>query len=85
MTYDFYEMRQRNNEIANDMRYEGNATSVDIDKEAQCDWKSPSSYFELNNCTVSGQAPFFSYVLLKCSSTVRKNRNILKNRTIPLI
>ncbi|EJW78076.1 hypothetical protein WUBG_11015, partial [Wuchereria bancrofti] len=49
MAYDFYEMLQRNNEIANDVRYEPNTITANIDSEAECDWNSPSSYFELNN------------------------------------
>lgn len=69
MAYNFYEMRQRNNEIANDVRYEPNATTADIDSETQCDWNSPSSYFELNNSTVSGIAFLFihfNFSLSKC-------------------
>ncbi|VBB28110.1 unnamed protein product [Acanthocheilonema viteae] len=49
MAYNFYEMRQRNNEIANGMRCE--EASADVENETQFDWNSPSSYFELNNCT----------------------------------
>uniref|UniRef100_A0A0R3RJE1 Uncharacterized protein n=1 Tax=Elaeophora elaphi TaxID=1147741 RepID=A0A0R3RJE1_9BILA len=51
MAYNFCEMRQRNKEIANDVRYEPNATSAEFDNEAECNWNSPSSYFELNNST----------------------------------
>ncbi|KAK6101272.1 RasGEF domain family protein [Brugia pahangi] len=49
MAYDFHEMLQRNNEIANDVRYEPNTITANIDSEVECDWNSPSSYFELNN------------------------------------
>ncbi|MCP9259158.1 Rap guanine nucleotide exchange factor 1 [Dirofilaria immitis] len=49
MAYNFYEIQQCNNEIANNMRYESNVTTANIDNEAQYDWNSPSSYFELNN------------------------------------
>ncbi|VDO30942.1 unnamed protein product [Onchocerca flexuosa] len=52
MAYNFYEMQQCNNEIANNVRYEPNAvTTINIDNEAPHDWDSPSSYFELNNST----------------------------------
>ncbi|EJD75124.1 rap guanine nucleotide exchange factor 1 [Loa loa] len=79
MTYNFYEMRRRNNEIANDVQHELNATTADVDNETQCDWNSPSSYFELNNSASLQSRIYEAGYILKRTMELR-DPNLVSDR-----